>query len=165
MQWNWRSLLFCQNTAKNLLVVGENGSCSPTGHILLQRMLPQLPLPCDEKGFGRSTHLSESNMRPIYVLQLPFHLVPFILITSGALFHLTIGNSQKTPLLEQLLFLQIIQSPPLFTKTAEGSLDCQIQRLLLSHSTTLVLCTTPLPFASLQTLCGYSQCLVHTRNT
>lgn len=103
--------------------------------------------------FGHSTHLSESNMRPIYVLQLPFHLVPFILITSGALFHLTIGNSQM-PLLEPLLFLQIIQSPPLFTKTANGSLDCGIQRLLLSHSTTLVLCTTPLPFASLQTLCG-----------
>ena len=103
--------------------------------------------------FGYSTHLSESNVRPIYALQLPFHLVPFILITSGALFHLTVWNSQ-TPVLEQLLFLQIIQSPPLFTKIAEGSLDCRIQRLLLSHSTTLVLWTTPLPFASLQTPCG-----------
>ena len=103
--------------------------------------------------FGYSTHLSESNMRPIYAFQLPFHLVPFILITSGASFHLTIWNSQ-IPRLEQLLFLQVIQSPPLLTELAEGSLDCWIQRLLLSLSTSLVLWTTPLPFTSRQTLCG-----------
>lgn len=53
--------------------------------------------------FCHSTHLSESNMRPIYASQLLFHLLPFISITSGVLFLLTSRNSQR-PLSEKLLF-------------------------------------------------------------
>lgn len=45
--------------------------------------------------FCHSTHLSESNTRPVYAFQLLFHLLPFILITSGALFLLIIWNSQR----------------------------------------------------------------------
>ena len=114
--------------------------------------------------FGYSTHLSESNMRPIYAFQLSFHLLPFILITSGALFHLAIWNSQR-PLSEQLLFLQITQTAPLFTKIAEGSLNCQFKGCCLA---------TPL-FWSYELhlypslVCKLSedptQCLVHNRNT